>query len=47
MAVLRRICQDAPRPIREVNSDIPQWLVQIIDKLLAKDPRAIARGFTV
>jgi serine/threonine protein kinase len=38
MAVLRRICEDAPRPIREVNSDIPQWLVQIIDKLLAKDP---------
>jgi len=38
VAVLRRVCDDAPRPIREVNPDIPQPLVGIIDRLLAKDP---------
>ncbi|HEX5104063.1 MAG TPA: bifunctional serine/threonine-protein kinase/formylglycine-generating enzyme family protein, partial [Pirellulaceae bacterium] len=38
IAALRRVCDDAPRPIREVNSDIPAWLVAIIDRLLAKKP---------
>jgi WD40 repeat protein len=38
LAVIRRICEDTPRRIQEVNPDIPEWLVRIIDKLLAKDP---------
>lgn len=38
MAVLKRVCEETPRPIREVNPDIPDWLVAIIDKLHAKDP---------
>jgi hypothetical protein len=38
VAVLRRVCDDVPRPIREVNPDIPEALVAIIDRLLAKDP---------
>ncbi|MHC4403702.1 MAG: WD40 domain-containing protein [Planctomycetota bacterium] len=38
LAVIRRICEDTPRPIQEVNPDVPDWLAQIIDKLLAKDP---------
>jgi hypothetical protein len=38
MATLRRVCDDAPRPIREVNPDIPHWLQEIIDRLLAKRP---------
>ncbi|MCA9125136.1 MAG: serine/threonine protein kinase [Planctomycetaceae bacterium] len=36
--ILRRITDDAPRPIRERNPDIPEWMCQIIDRLLAKDP---------
>src|SRR5947207_10065759 len=36
--VLRRITDTQPRPIREVNADIPIWLVTIIDKLLSKQP---------
>ena len=36
--MLRRVCDDVPRPIREVNPDIPEPLVAIIDRLLAKDP---------
>ncbi|MCH7689260.1 MAG: serine/threonine protein kinase, partial [Planctomycetes bacterium] len=38
IAVIRRVCDDTPRPIPQVNPDIPGWLVAIIDKLLAKDP---------
>src|SRR5262249_22206490 len=38
MAVLRRVCDDQPRPVRSVNPDIPVWLAEIIDKLHAKSP---------
>jgi WD40 repeat protein len=34
---IRRVCDDTPRPIREINPEIPDWLVEIIDRLLAKD----------
>ena len=39
LAAMRRVCDDTPRPIGEVNPDIPEWLVEIIDRLLEKDPR--------
>ena len=35
---IRRVCDDTPRPIRSVNADIPEWLAEIIDQFLAKDP---------
>ncbi len=35
-AVLRRITDTEPRPIRETNPDVPPWLEQIVTKLLAK-----------
>ncbi len=35
--ILRRIRETAPRPIREINPEIPQWLERIVMKLLAKD----------
>ena len=38
LAVLKRVCEDAPRPIREVNPEIPQWLAEIVGKLLEKKP---------
>src|SRR5262249_52282539 len=37
LAVLRRVCDDAPRPIRQVNMLIPDDLVAVIDKLHSKD----------
>jgi WD40 repeat protein len=37
-AVLRRVCESTPRPIREVNPDVPTWLCDVISKLHAKDP---------
>jgi serine/threonine protein kinase len=36
--VLRRITDSEPRPIREVNTDIPAWFAALIAKLLAKQP---------
>ncbi len=38
MAVLRRVCDDTPRPLREVNPDIPEALCRAIERLHAKKP---------
>ena len=38
MAVIRRVSEETPRPIREVNPDIPQQLCQLIERLHAKKP---------
>jgi serine/threonine protein kinase len=37
MAVLKRVCEDTPRPIREINPDIPDWLCALIAKMQAKN----------
>jgi len=37
LAVLKRVCDETPTPIRDANSQIPAWLAAIIDKLHAKD----------
>jgi serine/threonine-protein kinase len=39
MGVLRRVCEETPLPIRQLNPQIPSWLEAIVDKLLAKDPK--------
>ena len=36
--VLRRICESAPRAIRESNPAIPDWLGRLVDRLLEKEP---------
>ncbi len=38
MGILRRICEETPRPVCEVNPDVPDWLEWIIERLHAKDP---------
>ena len=38
LAVLRRVCDDEPRPLREINPEVPAWLEAIVARLLAKDP---------
>ena len=38
MAVLKRVIEDTPRPIREINPEIPDWLCEIVAKLHAKKP---------
>ncbi len=37
-AVVRRVCDDTPRPIADVNEEIPPWLSEIIECLLEKRP---------
>jgi len=36
--ILRRITDTEPRPIREINPGIPDWVVAVVAKLHAKDP---------
>jgi tRNA A-37 threonylcarbamoyl transferase component Bud32 len=38
VAVIRRVCDETPRPIREVNPDIPEPLCRVIQRLQAKKP---------
>ncbi|HVS34873.1 MAG TPA: serine/threonine-protein kinase [Gemmataceae bacterium] len=38
VAVLKRVCEDTPRPIREINPEIPEWLTAIVEQLHAKEP---------
>jgi len=40
LAVMRRVCDDDPRSIRQVNAEIPDWLAAIVDRLLQKEPDA-------
>ena len=36
MGVLKRLCDHAPRSIREINPDTPDWLMLIVNRLHAK-----------
>jgi hypothetical protein len=40
LAVLKRVAEDEPRPIREVIPEVPEWLCRVVAKLQAKDPSA-------
>jgi WD40 repeat protein len=37
-AVLKRVIDASPRPIREINNETPDWLCEIVAKLHAKKP---------
>jgi len=38
MGVLRRVCDESPRPLGEINPDVPAALEAVIERLHAKDP---------
>jgi serine/threonine protein kinase len=38
LALLRRICEEEPRPVAEINTAVPVWLTDLIGRLMAKDP---------
>ena len=38
MAVLKRVVEDTPRPIREIIPEVPEWLCELISGLHAKNP---------
>ena len=37
--VLRRITDDTPRPVREINPEIPEWFQGMVKRLLDKQPQ--------
>ncbi|MGD9855188.1 MAG: protein kinase [Planctomycetaceae bacterium] len=37
-AAIRRVCDDSPRPIEEINPEVPAWLIDLINQLLEKNP---------
>lgn len=39
VATLKRVCDDEPRDICDVNPDVPGWLRDLIMQLLAKEPK--------
>jgi pSer/pThr/pTyr-binding forkhead associated (FHA) protein len=38
LSVLRKVCDEMPRPINEINSSLPKWLAEIVARLQAKEP---------
>ncbi len=38
LGAIKRVCEDQPRALHEVNPDVPNWLCNLIEKLLAKNP---------
>ena len=38
MAILRRLCDDTPRPLRQINPQVPEWFDAFVSKLLSKRP---------
>ena len=38
LATLKRICEESPRPVVQINPEIPDWLSEIVGRLLAKSP---------
>ncbi|MEM7558017.1 MAG: serine/threonine-protein kinase, partial [Planctomycetota bacterium] len=36
-SVMRKVIEESPTPIRELNPEVPQWLASIIDKLMARE----------
>ncbi|MEZ6061711.1 MAG: serine/threonine-protein kinase [Planctomycetaceae bacterium] len=38
LAILNRICHDEPRPVDEVNTEVPPELADVVDRLLSKNP---------
>jgi serine/threonine-protein kinase len=38
MGVLRRVCDDTPRPLSDINPEVPEALESVIARLHAKDP---------
>lgn len=38
LAVLKRVVEDTPRPMREILPEVPEWMCQIISRLHEKNP---------
>ena len=43
-AVLRRVCDEPPRPLHEINSDVPAWLADIVEQTARQGTGRVATG---
>jgi serine/threonine protein kinase len=39
LAVLRRVADDAHEPLSKLNPNVPEWLEDVVDSLLSKEPK--------
>ena len=37
---IRKVCDDKPPPIRDMEPGLPDWLLEIVERLLSRDPEA-------
>ncbi len=38
LAVMKKVCEETPRAIDQINASIPEWLCQLVHRLLEKEP---------
>jgi serine/threonine protein kinase len=38
LAVMKKVCEETPRPIAQINPNIPEWLCELVHRLLEKEP---------
>ena len=38
IAAIRGVCDETPRSIQTINPSIPPWMIELIERLMAKDP---------
>jgi serine/threonine-protein kinase len=38
LSVLRKVCDEMPPPIHDINPSVPQWFVEVVGRLQAKEP---------
>ncbi|MFO1001734.1 MAG: serine/threonine-protein kinase [Planctomycetaceae bacterium] len=38
LAVMKKVCEVTPRPITQLNQGIPEWLCELVHRLLEKEP---------
>jgi serine/threonine protein kinase len=38
LAVMKKVCELTPRPIAQINPNIPEWLCELVHRLLEKEP---------
>ena len=38
LGAMKRVCDDTPPPLTEINPDVPGWLSSLVERLLAKNP---------
>lgn len=38
LAVMKKVCEETPRPVAQMNPNVPEWLCELVHQLLAKEP---------